>query len=139
MLLPRIRKQVYDRLLTPFSRISNLSLDGNSTGKIAGKQLESLDFIKHPHYGCGIFRRVGRTETLCARAAKMLACFPACYHSDGGCDEGPSYWGKAAGSLFDCCELLYDLTGGAFSLFDDPLLRPWENTFKKRISATDTS
>ena len=28
------------------------------------------------------------------------------YKSDGGCDEGPSYWGRAGGSLFDYLEML---------------------------------
>ena len=28
------------------------------------------------------------------------------YHDDGGCDEGPGYWSRAGGSLFDCLELL---------------------------------
>lgn len=62
-------------------------------------------------------------ENVVARTLPMLAAFVDTYHSDGGCDEGPSYWGKAPASLFDCLEALYDLTGGAFDVFDDPLLR----------------
>ena len=31
----------------------------------------------------------------------------ALYAPDGGCDEGPSYWGAAGASYFDCLELLY--------------------------------
>ncbi len=34
------------------------------------------------------------------------------YGADGGCDEGPGYWFCAGGCLFDCLELLYDMTGG---------------------------
>ena len=45
------------------------------------------------------------------------------YAEDGGCDEGPAYWGCAGGSLFDCLEILYDLSGGKIDIFDEPLIR----------------
>ncbi|MDR2498689.1 MAG: heparinase II/III-family protein [Tannerellaceae bacterium] len=36
------------------------------------------------------------------------------YPADGGCDEGPSYWGAAAASLFDNIALLNLASGDAF-------------------------
>jgi hypothetical protein len=45
------------------------------------------------------------------------------YHADGGCDEGPSYWGRAGGSLFDCLELLYSASEGIIQFYDQPLIR----------------
>lgn len=42
---------------------------------------------------------------------------------DGGCDEGPGYWGRAGASLFDCLDLLYSATDGQVDLFDHPLIR----------------
>jgi hypothetical protein len=44
------------------------------------------------------------------------------YPSDGGCDEGPSYWGRAGASLFDCLELLYSASDGKINIFDQPLI-----------------
>lgn len=44
-------------------------------------------------------------------------------HSDGACEEGPSYWGHAAGKMYDYLQMLYDGTGGAISLFDQPIIR----------------
>lgn len=44
-------------------------------------------------------------------------------HSDGACEEGPSYWGHAAGKMYDYLQLLYDGTGGKVSLFDQPIIR----------------
>ena len=44
------------------------------------------------------------------------------YADDGGCDEGPSYWGRAGASLFDCLELLHQASGGALDAFDQPLI-----------------
>lgn len=45
------------------------------------------------------------------------------YHDDGGCDEGPSYWGHAGGSLYDNLELLHSASGGAVDFYANPLVR----------------
>lgn len=42
---------------------------------------------------------------------------------DGACEEGPSYWGHAAGKLYDYLELLSRATGKQISLFDHPMIR----------------
>ncbi len=52
-----------------------------------------------------------------------LDAFLAAYHEDGGCDEGPSYWFRAGGSLFDCLELLRSASGGAIDFYSLPLVR----------------
>jgi hypothetical protein len=44
-------------------------------------------------------------------------------HTDGACEEGPSYWGHAAGKMYDYLQLLYDGTGGGINLFDRPVIR----------------
>ncbi len=45
------------------------------------------------------------------------------YAPDGGCDEGPGYWGRAAASLFDCLELLRRATDGVINVYDEPLIQ----------------
>lgn len=42
---------------------------------------------------------------------------------DGACEEGPSYWGHAAGKMFDYLDLLYDATAGKLSLFEEPVIK----------------
>lgn len=57
---------------------------------------------------------------------KIFQCldnFLNTYPADGGCDEGPSYWTRAAGSLFDCLELLFSASEGRIDIFDDPLIQ----------------
>lgn len=44
-------------------------------------------------------------------------------HTDGGCEEGPSYWGHAAGKLYDYLQMLADGTGGKISIFDEPMVK----------------
>lgn len=43
--------------------------------------------------------------------------------ADGGCDEGPGYWGRAGASLLDCLDLLHSATGGKLDVFDQPLIQ----------------
>ncbi len=44
-------------------------------------------------------------------------------HADGACEEGPSYWGHAAGKMYDYLQMLYDGTGGRISIFDRPIVK----------------
>ena len=46
---------------------------------------------------------------------------------DGACG-GPSYWGHAAGKMFDYLSALSLITGGKVSLFNEPQVRNMGNT-----------
>ncbi|MBR4888462.1 MAG: hypothetical protein IKU17_04900, partial [Clostridia bacterium] len=57
---------------------------------------------------------------------KCLLCmenFVKVYAPDGGCDEGPSYWGHAAATLFSALNVLEDATGGKVDYRGDELIR----------------
>lgn len=57
---------------------------------------------------------------------KILQCldnFINPYPRDGGCDEGPGYWNRAGGSLFDCLELLLSASKGRINVFEHPLIK----------------
>lgn len=43
--------------------------------------------------------------------------------SDGACEEGPSYWGHAAGKLYDYLQLLSLATGRQIDIFNHPIVR----------------
>jgi len=53
------------------------------------------------------------------------------YSDDGGCDEGPSYWSAAGALLYESLEIIKNLTGGKFDVFDDPLIRNMGKYFYK--------
>lgn len=57
------------------------------------------------------------------RSSVILDRFTKDYPEDGGCDEGPGYWGVAGASYFDCLEIISDMTGGEVSLFDIPFVK----------------
>lgn len=44
-------------------------------------------------------------------------------NSDGGCDEGPSYWSAAAGKLYDYLDMLNTITDGRINIFNNPMIK----------------
>ena len=62
-------------------------------------------------------------ERIVQRAMDSLDSFLSAYNFDGGCDEGPSYWGAAAASLLDSLDTLYDISGGKINIYDHPLIK----------------
>lgn len=42
---------------------------------------------------------------------------------DGACEEGPSYWGHAAGKMYDYLQLLQYATGGKVDIFNHPKIK----------------
>jgi hypothetical protein len=45
------------------------------------------------------------------------------YSDDGGCDEGPSYWGAAGAVFYQSLAILKDATDGKFDVYDNPLVQ----------------
>jgi hypothetical protein len=43
--------------------------------------------------------------------------------ADGACEEGPSYWGHAAGKLYDYLQLLSNSSNGKLSIFNEPMIK----------------
>lgn len=62
-------------------------------------------------------------EKVVSQSLKHLDNFTNQYKDDGGCDEGPTYWSAAAGSLFDCLELITDMSAGEIDVYSHPLVR----------------
>lgn len=44
-------------------------------------------------------------------------------HSDGACEEGPSYWGHAAGKMYDYLKVLERGTNGNISIFNEDIIK----------------
>lgn len=57
------------------------------------------------------------------KVIRSLDVFLNQYPADGGCDEGPSYWGRAGASLYQNLDLLKLATNGQFNVFDNQLIR----------------
>lgn len=57
------------------------------------------------------------------KVVRSLDVFINGYPDDGGCDEGPSYWGRAGASLYQCLDLLKRATGGKFDVYENQLVQ----------------
>lgn len=53
-------------------------------------------------------------------ALKAMDHYYSHYRDDGGCDEGPGYWGSACGSFFNCNKLLYEATNEKIDIRKEP-------------------
>jgi len=53
------------------------------------------------------------------------------YSDDGGCDEGPSYWGAAGALLYEELAILKSATNDKFDVFDNQLIKNIGNYFYK--------
>lgn len=64
-----------------------------------------------------------RRKASVGKIMRSLDKFIDPYPTDGGCDEGPGYWGRAGASMYECLELLYMATDGQVDVYDEPLVR----------------
>jgi hypothetical protein len=53
-----------------------------------------------------------RRQNVIAKICHSVDEFLADYSPDAGCEEGPGYWARSAGSFFDCCWSLVSSHGG---------------------------
>ncbi len=74
---------------------------------------------------CILFIEPDREKQIASvqEVAKSLDIFMDKYPADGGCDEGPGYYDRAAGSLLDALVALDSATGGAVNISSDDKLR----------------
>ena len=104
-LLPeRIRREIDRRILAP-------CLDRDDFGWMgfSGKQLNNwTPWICSNWLTAALLEELDekRRQAAVSKALRCLDGFLDGYADDGGCDEGPGYWDRAGGSLFDCVELV---------------------------------
>ncbi len=84
----------------------------------------------NPWCNCNVLQVVMLTEDndslvdACVwRSMQSVDKFLNYVNADGACEEGPSYWGHAAGKLYDYLALLSTVTGGHISLFSNAQVR----------------
>ena len=66
-----------------------------------------------------------------AKVMEIIDYFVDAIPEDGGCDEGISYWGSAAGSLFVALEQLYISSGGEIDFFGEEKIKNAGDFFAK--------
>ncbi len=118
----RISYEINRRILTPFLERNDFWWMGyaerkdlnNWTPWIISNVLTSALLVE---------KDADRRAAIVEKCIKILDRYLDGYLADGGCDEGPGYWGEAAAATFDCLSLLESATGGALDGFQDPLIK----------------
>ena len=59
-----------------------------------------------------------RLDHALRQSARSVDKFIEYIKTDGACEEGPAYWGHAAGKLYDYLQIMNDASFGRFSFFD---------------------
>ena len=116
LLTRRIDSELQRRMLQP-------ALKGKYWWKTAGMNWNP--WICSNWLACVLVGETDRQRQVEAVRSIMqcLDAFIDAYPADGGCDEGPGYWDRAAASLFDCLYLLHRATGGRIDVRQNPKVR----------------
>jgi hypothetical protein len=118
----RIKHEINKRILTPVMDRSDFWWMGLGDGQTVNNW---NPWIISNWITCALIMEEDQ-ERKAESLEKAMVCldnFMNVYPDDGGCDEGPGYWGHAGGSLFDCLELLYTSSGCKIDIYDHPLVK----------------
>jgi hypothetical protein len=118
---PRLQHEIRERILTPCLERDDFWWMGFSPRRVNNWNpwINSNWLASNLAIECDPGRRIAAV----AKSMRSLDRFVGPYPRDGGCDEGPGYWGRAGASLLDCLELLHGASDGKIDLYDIPLIQ----------------
>ena len=138
---PQIRKRIYyecnNRLFKPLMTKPHGWMTKNQNGRapnnwnpwICSNWLNTVLLLEKDDQ---------RRADMTFRILQVLDEFLNPYPQDGGCDEGPSYWGAAAASLYDNISMLNHATNNAFQYVyeDEKVKNMGKFIYRAQISET---
>ena len=116
LIVNRIYKEIRQRMLQP-------AMKGRYWWKTAGMNWNP--WICSNWLACVLICENDRKAQLDAVEQILGAMdhFVEAYPADGGCDEGPGYWDRAAASLYECLNLLHTATDGKIDMSGNAKIR----------------
>lgn len=122
LIMPRIQLELTKRILTPCLERDDfwwMGLRGSGTVNNHNPWTNSNWLTAMLLFEQDETKRIAAVKKIIT----SLEVFIDDYPPDGGCDEGPNYWNRAAGSLFDCLELLYLATDRKIDIYNESLIQ----------------
>ena len=119
---PRIVREIDKRGLTPLEQREDFDWMGFTASHSAPRRVNNWNpwIVSNWLATLLIIEQDPQRRGRCFyKALKTLDHFIDPYPADGGCDEGPGYWGRAGASLFDCLELIFSATDGNINVYDN--------------------
>ncbi|MBE0534351.1 MAG: heparinase II/III family protein [Phycisphaerae bacterium] len=116
---PRIEREIRTRILAPFMERDDWGWMGFRS---SGRPNNWNPWINSNVLAAGLLIETDQSArvALVHKVLRSLDKFFVPYPSDGSCDEGPGYWGRAGASLFDNLDLLHSASNGRIDYFDIP-------------------
>jgi len=127
MIVPRVDHEMQERMLTPLLEREDYHWMGFSgrSGRgfhrvnnwnpwIISNWITSILLME---------RDPDRRAVSLHKTMRALDNFIDPYPKDGGCDEGPGYWGRAGASMFECLESYYGATNKKVDVFGEQLIK----------------
>lgn len=134
LIRPRIKHEIERRIFTPVQTANYFYLGrGNPEAKlnnwtpwIMSNYMNTVLLIEHDEA-----KRVADLKF----AMKYIDQYINGLGEDGGCDEGPSYWFGAGGTVFDALNLLDNARNGKVNIFKEPFIQKMASyIYKTHIS-----
>ncbi len=121
LIAPRVAREIQSRVLTPLLERDDFGWMGYSGARVNNWN----PWIVSNWLTSNLLMETDGARRVAAvyKAMKTVDNFIDPYPKDGGCDEGPGYWGRAGASLYDCLEWLHSATDGAMDVYDEPLVQ----------------
>lgn len=117
----RLKQEIINKALNPYFEHNDFGYMGFK----GGRPNNWNPWINYNMLNCFLLvesdpvRKIAEVEKVINSLDKFLNG----YSDDGGCDEGPSYWGAAGALLYESLELLKTATGGKFDVFNNQLVQ----------------
>lgn len=120
----RLKKEIQDKILEPYmdgNRFWWMALDDNWKGFVNNWN----PWCNSNVLQCFLLIENDPDKLSAAVYKTMISVdkFINYTQEDGACEEGPAYWGHAAGKMYDYLQLLSDATNGKVSIFDKPIIK----------------
>jgi hypothetical protein len=122
LIRPRVHREMDYRILTPLTEREDFGWMGFRGG---GRPNNWNPWINSNWLASALVMEADPARRLAAvaKSIRSLDNFLDPHPRDGGCDEGPGYWGRAGASVFDCLELLRSATDGRVDLYGESLIQ----------------
>ena len=141
LIAQRIELEIDRRILTPYMQHDDWGWMGIPYRNRIGYQRPVNNWnpwINSNVLDCALLieKDEARRQEIVFKSMQSVDNFIEPYPADGGCDEGPSYWNRAGGALFDYLSLLRLASDGQIDVFDQPLIKEM-GRYIYRVSISD--
>ena len=117
----RLKQEVMNKAVIPYYERNDFGYQGFKGGRVNNWN----PWVNYNMLNCALIlesdpvKKKAEVQKIVNSLDKFLNGYP----DDGGCDEGPSYWGAAGAIFYQSMAILKNATNGKFDVYDNPLIQ----------------